>query len=114
MDNAGEEIPPFPFFEVDDVTAAFGADRDKYLSRQEGSRVERLLQNEAEVFANLFYKGGRLSDYGLRFKPEYREEGFKTLRALMCSFAPSHQAKTGTVALALHHWCEPVSEQVPA
>jgi len=101
-------LPDFPFFEVDAPTAAFGADEAAYLDSRTGSEVARRLTTEAKVFSSLFFVGGKLSDFGLRFKEPYRETGHNTLRALMCSFAPSHEAKEGTVALALHRWCEPI------
>ena len=103
------EIPEFPFFTVSAPTAAFGCSRDKYLSKQEGSQVSRLLPLEVRAFEKLFYEGGRLSDVGFKFKEEFRTNGPATLRALMCSFDCSHEGKTGTVALALHHWCEQVA-----
>jgi hypothetical protein len=105
---AEDSLPAYPFFEVDGPTAVFGCDADKYLSRSEGSRVSRLLPKEAKAFSALFFSGGKLSDHGLQFKHEYREKGYSTLRGLMCSYAPPHESKEGTVALALHHWCEPI------
>lgn len=105
---ANDTLPEYPFFEVDEPTAVFGCEADKYLSRSEGSRVSRLLPKEAKAFSALFFSGGKLSDHGLQFKEPYRAQGYATLRGLMCSFAPPHESKEGTVALALHHWCEPV------
>ena len=102
------EIPDFPFFTVDGPTAVFGCQEDQYLDRREGSRVRCLLRDEAEAFSQLFYVGGKLEDHGFTFKPEYRSEGYSTLSALMRSFSPSHEAKEGTVALAIHHWCDRV------
>ncbi|RDC59757.1 hypothetical protein HME9302_00952 [Alteripontixanthobacter maritimus] len=102
------EIPDYPFFEVDGLTAAFGADRSVYLSKSEGSAVARRLPDKAEIFSRLFYVGGTLAEHSLRFRPEIARKGHATLKALMVSFEPSHEAKKGTVALALHHWCEPI------
>lgn len=106
-----DPLPEFPFFVATDPEVAFGAADERYLSRAEGKRVASLLRTEAGVFSTLFFSGGRLSDHGLQFKAEYREHGFKSLVSLMKSFIPSHEAKEGTVALALHHWCEPVEVQ---
>ena len=101
-------LPDYPFFEVDDATTVFGCKAGQYLSRGDGSRVARQLRRERDIFSALFFSGGRLEDHGIRFKPEYCGKGFRTIVALMKSFQPSHEAKEGTVALALHHWCEPI------
>ena len=103
---ADQTIPNFPFFEVDGPTAVFGCERTRYLSRDEGYRVSALLRDEADAFSQLFYRGGRLSDHGFKLKPEYAETGMATIRGLMSSFAPPHESKEGTVALAIHHWCD--------
>lgn len=107
-------IPDFPFFRASDPEVAFGCGQERYLSRAEGKRVSRLLPKETEAFSALFFTGGKLSDHGLRWKPECKDGGFVTLAALMKSFGPSHEAKEGTVALALHHWCEPIPADAEA
>lgn len=110
VDSAADALPDFPFFKVDGPTAVFGCDQSHYLSRSEGTRVARLLRKETDVFSALFFSGGSLAQHGLRWKEPYREHGMATLRGLMCSFAPPHESKEGTVALALHHWCEPIAD----
>jgi hypothetical protein len=107
-------IPEYPFWQADELAAVFGADALKYaaLTKQDANAVSRLLRNEERIFSDLFFNGGSLAQHGLRWKPEIAEQKpHLTLRALMCSFEPSHEVKTATVALALHHWCEPVEAQ---
>jgi hypothetical protein len=113
------ELPDYPFWQADGAEAAFGADSSHYsaVGRSEASSVSRQLRKQAKVFSALFFSGGSLADHGLRWKPELAEQRpMMTLRALMCSFDPPHEVKEATVALALHHWCEPIpaSEQPSA
>jgi hypothetical protein len=108
---ANAKIPAYPYWQADAADASFGADLSRYVKRDEAYAIERNLHREAGVCSALFFSGGRLADHGLRWRPEIaRQRPMQTLRALLCSFAPSHEAKTATVALALHHWCEPIPE----
>jgi hypothetical protein len=101
--------------EFDDLAAAFGAPASAFLSRQEGSEFERRYRKEAAAAKSLFFKGGRLSEHGLKLKDGIDSiKAHKAIRALLCSFEPSHEAKIGTVAKYLHEWCdecEPIAEQ---
>lgn len=112
------ELPEYPFWQAGDVEAAFGAGRHRYatLSKEEATQVSRLLRAQAQAFTMLFFRGGRLADHNLQWKPEIAKDTAPhlTLHALMCSFECSHEVKEATVALALHHWCEPISQVEPA
>ncbi|MFE8106937.1 hypothetical protein [Sphingomonas melonis] len=116
MAQADSAIPDFPFFAVDDATLAFGCGQDTYVNRRGASALSRLLRDEAKAFSSLFFCGGTLEQHGFTLKPEYKAEGTKTIRALMKSWAPAHEAKEATVALALHHWCDrvPVADEEAA
>jgi hypothetical protein len=112
------QIPEYPFWQADEAEATFGANRRRYavLSNGEADAVARQLRDEERAFHSLFFNGGRLADHGFQWKPEIARDNkpYLTLRALMCSFDPSHEVKTATVALALHHWCDRIPAQVPA
>lgn len=99
-------LPDYPFFEVDGITAAFGCSGDKYVSRTDANAISRQLRDESRAFTQLFFKGGSLADHGFRLRPQYAPKGHATIRGLMCSFEPSHEAKEATVALAIYHWCD--------
>lgn len=108
------ELPDFPLFEIDDVEAAWGCKADRYVGcgryengKRIGSRIERLLRDEREAAAALFYRGGRLTDHGFVVKPDLDPTAaHRAIGSLLRSFAPSHEEKMGTVALAIHRWCD--------
>jgi hypothetical protein len=112
---ATQPIPSYEFWQASDADAAFGADIDKYVNRSEASSIERALPVTAKVCAALFYGGGTLREHGLQWKPEIAtQRPMRTLQALLGSFAPPHEAKVATVALALHHWCDPIADDAKA
>ena len=110
--------PPveFPVPDFDKVTAAFGASRKHYLTREQlgdwyglyGENVRTPFHACAE---GLFYKGGKLADYGLTVKSELDSpKVYAAVRAFLCSFDPKHEIKIGTVAVALANWCDLTEE----
>lgn len=120
MDDA-IALPEFPLFDVDDVEVAFGSEIGRYYggSYEDGKRascdIRRALRAEAEVFSALFYRGESLADQGLKWKDGTdHKKAMRCLRALMGSWAPSHEQKVATVALALHHWAEPIAQGMAA
>lgn len=104
-------IPDYPFWQASEVEAVFGAERERYVNRYDAGDISRLLRKEVKAGSALFFSGGRLADHGLQWRPEIAaQKPMLTLQALLCSYAPAHEAKEATVALALHHWCEPTAE----
>jgi hypothetical protein len=102
----------FPIPDFDAITVAFGANEKDYLTREQlgdwygfpGTPYHKAAQG-------LFYKGGKLADYGLALKPEIdAAKAMNAIRALLGSWAPKHEVKIGTVAVALHQWCHPNQE----
>jgi len=96
----------FPAF--DGLSAAFGARLADY-PRMEA--VPKQFQEHSgqyqNVVSSLFFRGGKLSDYGLDFKPSIdRAAAMTALRALLGSFDPKHEHKTAVVAWALSEWCD--------
>jgi hypothetical protein len=112
------DIPEFPLFDVDDAELAFGADVSRYYgprgwdAGKSVGRIADLLPAEARAFAGLFYNGGGLESHGFRCKPDLvSEKVSRALSALMRSRSVSHQQKEGTLALAIHRWCEPIPQE---
>jgi hypothetical protein len=100
----------FPLFEVSDAEVAFGW-RGKWLTREECGDFYGFGHDiYSEAVNSLFYKGGKLEDYGLKFKPEIdKEKAWRAIRAMLTSWEPKHEIKCGTVATALSQWCEVVN-----
>jgi hypothetical protein len=60
----------FPLFEVSDAEVAFGW-RGPYLTREECGEFYGMGSDiYSKAVSGLFYKGGALEDYGLKFKPD--------------------------------------------
>jgi hypothetical protein len=106
--------PPidFPLPKFDNVTVAFGADAKAYLTREQLGDWYGLYGDNSETpfhkaVKNLFHRGGVLADHGLTPKEGYTlAQIMPALRALMGSWAPKHEIKIGTCAVALANWCD--------
>jgi hypothetical protein len=102
----------FPVPDFDGVTTAFGADHRNYLTREQLGDWYGLYGENSETpfhkcVSGLFYKGGALADYGLAFRPDIDPaKAMRALQALLRSWAPKHEIKVGTVAVALANWCD--------
>ncbi|MBD8556332.1 hypothetical protein IFT84_17630 [Rhizobium sp. CFBP 8762] len=96
----------FPSF--DGLAAAFGADIRDYPARDiipDDFYRGRTPYNA--VVSALFFRGGSLESFGLKFKAEIDQgQAMTAIRALLCSFAPKHEIKEATVAWALSVWCD--------
>lgn len=102
-------IPEYAVPEFSDLDAAFGARRKHFLERDK-MPAEFWSGNHpmCKVAMKLFCSGGRLTDHGLKIKDGLDQAAvYRALRALLCSFDPKHEAKIGTVGVALANWCEP-------
>lgn len=100
------------FREFTGADAVFGAnerDYPKYADIPEAMRRWSGVYHDAA--SGLFYKGGKLEDFGLELKPDTdRAAFFTTLRALLSSWAPSHEVKMGTVSWLLSEYTRPLSK----
>ena len=107
-------IPPvaFPLPDFDDPTVVFGARNKDYLTREQlgdwygcyGDNSDTPFHKAAEM---LFYKGGKLTDFGLVPKDGVDPGKVRAAaHALLGSWAPKHEIKIGTVAVALANWCD--------
>lgn len=113
--------PPvkMPVPDFDGVTVAFGASRKDYLTKEQLGDWYGLYGKNArtpfhETASNIFYKGGKLADYGLTIKPDLdKAKVMGAIRALLSSFEPSQEIKIGTVAVALASWCNLASNKSP-
>lgn len=112
MQTETAAVPSFSLPDFNEVDAAFGADNKDYLTfAQMGEQFYRGHHPMCHVAQSLFFKGGKLSDYGLKLKPEIDQRKAKiAIMALLSSFAPKHEVKIGTVGVALANWCEPISK----
>lgn len=97
------EIPVFT-----GIDAAFGAEANRYLTAdQMGADFYADRNRYTGVAQALFFDGGSLAQHGLRFKAGIDKAAAMTaIRAWLCSFAPKHEIKIGTVGYALSRWCE--------
>lgn len=112
-------IPEYPFWEADHPTQVFGADGSRYLqvTKSEANEICHLLPDEARAADELFSTGAlRGSGLGRGLNPALTPQGVRgTIQALLASFAPSHEVKCATVAVALHRWFDqPLDEETPA
>lgn len=97
------------FREMDNGDAAFGARLSDY-PPENTIPVEFHRHNNryAEAVSTLFFRGGRLSDFGLNWKNPRNVQYSIVLRALLSSFDPSHNHKTAAVAWFLSEHTEDV------
>ena len=102
----------FPIPEVTDAEEIFGY-QGKYLTREECGEFYGMGNDiYSKAVSGLFYEGGTIEDYGLKFKPEIdSKKAMRAIRALLTSWGPKHEIKCGTVATALSQWCEEVDDR---
>lgn len=106
----------FPIPEFDDVEIAFGAPGYAYATRDEIGDLYGLMQSNpfCKAASGLFFQGGKLSDYGLKWKDGVDEaKGMRAVQALLSSWAPKHEIKEGTVALMLSEHCDLIGKAKP-
>src|SRR5260221_475266 len=91
-----------------DLNAAFGAEEKDYPKWHDiPQEFHNLRHLGCEIASQIFFKGGRLSDYGVQFKPGVdQNSAMRAIRAWLCSFAPKHEVKIATVGMAISDWCE--------
>lgn len=100
---AGHKIP-----EQSGLTAAFGADLNAYPPLDDmPDEYQRNRAEGCEIASSLFYKGGKMSDFGRALKKGVDNEKFLlTLRALLSSYSPKHEQKIATVGLLIDTYTE--------
>lgn len=103
-----DKAPDFPIPDFDGPTAAFGARRGDYLTREQlGDWYGFRHTPYHKAIEGLFHRGGKLSDYGLRWKDGVdTAKAGAALRALMSSWDPKHEIKVGTCAVMLANHCD--------
>ena len=87
---------PVPEFSA--IDAAFGADISRYLKRGDEPDIPREFIDHAN---RLFFEGGRLPPLA---DDVDKRKANTAIRAWLCSFAPSHEAKVATVGYAFWVW----------
>jgi hypothetical protein len=94
-----------PFTNLD---CAFGADLKDYPPYEAIPDQFKLdYAPAAVVVSTLFFKGGKLDDFGLRLKAGVnRAAFFATLQSLLGSFAPKHEHKTAACAWLVDEFTE--------
>lgn len=98
-------LPKKKFPEFQDADLAFGADAKCYFNRYKRPDVPHKFSDMA---GRLFFEGGALPAFADDIDPV---KARRAIRALLCSFAPAHEAKESTVAYALWVWTTPASER---
>ena len=108
-----ETIPEFAFFEATRPEVAFGCNAERYLeiSKSEANALLKALPGETRAAEHLFangHLGGCDAIEGHNCALDASAEAIRdTTLALLRSFAPPHEIKIATVAVALHHWFPP-------
>jgi hypothetical protein len=87
-----------PVPEFSDPELAFGAGEASYFDRRNLPEVPRKFKDDA---MRLFYEGGKFPEFGADVDAAKAK---RAIRALLSSFAPSHEAKEATVGYALWAW----------
>jgi hypothetical protein len=86
-----------------------GGSLSRFLKRMPAQKVhDEYVPEFQKVAEKLFFKGGRLSDFGLVPKEGIDEMvAVEVLDAMFRSPFPNHIQKEGTIALAIFNWYEP-------
>lgn len=96
-------IPP-----TSQADAAFGLDEGSYFNRRSLPKVPREFE---KLVQDLFFSGGVMPQLANGVD---RSQASLRLRAMLCSFAPSHESKVATAAYALWVWSTPEIVQAAA
>jgi hypothetical protein len=104
--QVGMKLGNHQFRVFDGMDASFGANIRDYPKMEEVPKHD-LHRRYEDVVSSLFFRGGRLADYGLSLNAGLDHRAAMTaIKALMCSFEPKHEHKTAVVAWALREWCD--------
>lgn len=106
-------IPKFTFFEASKPEVAFGCGANRYLaiSKSEANPLCKALPDETRAAEHLFANGHLGGCNAIERRDCALDASAEAIRdttlALLRSFAPPHEIKIATVAVALHHWFPP-------
>ena len=94
---------------VDDASVAFGTT----IALPDWDDIPEEFKSSANPFSKaasmIFFKGGRLADYGLRVKKDLDSDSVhRALQAHLCSFEPKHEHKEAGVGYLMFNWCEQI------
>ena len=98
----------WPIPETTSTEFAFGLSEPNYFNRRSLPDVPREYKKYVD---DLFFDSGRLPDLADGVD---RKAASARMRAMLCSFIPSHESKTATAAYALWVWSTPEIVQVIA
>ena len=90
----------FPVPEFSNLSAAFGADEDKFFNRTDLPEIPSKYEDIAD---GLFFLGGDIPEL---HNSVDRKKALNAIRAWLSSFAPSHESKIATVGYALWLWTD--------
>lgn len=93
-----------PVPEFSDPEVAFGAEERSYFNRRALPDVPSKFKEDG---MRLFYQGGQFPEFGADVDATKAK---RAIRALLSSFAPSHEAKEATVGYALWVWSPEAAE----
>ncbi len=91
-----EGLTFWPIPKFSDIHMAFGAEINSYFDRYRLPEVPKKYRDQA---SKIFFEGGKI-EVG---DDVNKDDANRAIRAVLCSFAPAHEAKEATVAYAL--WC---------
>src|SRR5687768_10903164 len=114
------DLPEYPLFDVSDIEAEMGADGHRYAgprgwdaAKGPCNEISRALRAETDAYHAIFYSGKSLEEAGYRVRSDLDETKVqRAFSALLRSWDVSEQQKCGTMALAIHRWCEPIPAPV--
>lgn len=107
--TAGLKLGTHQFRAFTNLDCAFGADLRDYPPYDTiPEQFKRGNTPANNVISTLFFKGGRLDDFGLRVKAGVdRSAFFGALQSMLGSFAPKHEHKEAACAWLVHEFTEP-------
>ena len=90
----------FPVPEFGDLSAAFGADEEKFFNRTDLPEMPSKYEDMAD---KLFFEGGDIPEL---HNSVDREKALNAIRAWLSSATPAHEYKIATVGYALWLWTD--------
>lgn len=92
-------------WDVTELDVAFGAAGERFLSRRKDD-LKTVPKKYQDIAQSLFFSGGRIADFGLSVKPDVDGVKFhRCLKAMLCSFEPSHEEKSASAGLLIMQCC---------
>jgi hypothetical protein len=106
--SVGLQLGDHQFRAFDGVDCAFGARLKDYPPYDTIPEKFRLGHSQAnKVVSTLFFRGGKLEDFGLRLKVGVDPSAFYgAFKAMLCSFEPKHEHKEAACAWLVSEFTE--------